>query len=67
MANIKIRAGKPERLEPHDLAGAELDPEPYYFFFRSRSGSQSTLKNWNGARAGVGSGIISAASGSSSF
>jgi len=24
-------------------------PEPFYFFFRSRS----TLKNWNGAGAGI--------------
>jgi len=46
------RAWEPERPEPHDLAGAGVGA--ILFFFRSRS----TLKNWNGVRAGIGIGII---------
>jgi len=40
-----------------------LEPETFYFFFRSWSGSPSTLKNWKGA----GAGIDCAAPSSSSF
>jgi len=47
LVDEQIRAGEPERPEPHDLAGAILffhqDPEHF--------------KNWNGAGARVGAGI----------
>jgi len=45
---VKARAGKPECPEPHYLVRAFFFQEPEYF-----------IKNWNGARAGVGAGIHS--------
>jgi len=54
---MKYRTGEPEsepeRSEPHDLTGAGAGAGAILFW----SGSRSTLKNWNGAGAGVEAGI----------